>query len=60
MFGSTFEILGIVGGLTVIVAIIASLFVDPAITVTIFSVLAWLNVLVVIWICDPLGTQRSK
>ncbi len=60
MFGSKFETFGILGGLVAIVAIIASLFVNPAITVVVYTVLAWLNVILVIWICDPLGLQGTR
>ncbi|MEI7609695.1 MAG: hypothetical protein WCJ64_20130 [Rhodospirillaceae bacterium] len=60
MFGSKFETFGILGGLLAIVAIIASLFIDPAATVVIYTVLAWVNIAVVIMTCDPLGTQGNK
>ncbi len=60
MFGSKFETFGILGGLLAIVGIIVSLFVNPSITVVIYTVLAWLNTILVIMICDPFGTQGSK
>jgi len=60
MFGSKFETFGIVGGLLALVGIVVSLFIDPAITVVVFTVLAWANIAVVIMSCDPLGTQSSK
>ncbi len=60
MFGSKIETIGILGGLLALVGIIASLFIDPAATVVIYTLLAWANVLVVIMICDPFGTQSSK
>ncbi len=60
MFGSKFETFGILGGLLALVGIIVSLFIDPAATVVIFTVLAWANIVVVIMSCDPLGTQSTK
>lgn len=60
MFGSKFETFGIVGGLLALVGIVVSLFIDPAITVVVFTVLAWANIAIVIMSCDPLGTQSSK
>lgn len=60
MFGSKFETFGILGGLLAIVAIIVSLFVDPSVTVLVYTVLAWLNTILVILICDPFGMQKSK
>lgn len=60
MFGSKFETLGILGCLLALVGIIVSLFIDPAATVVIFTVLAWANIVIVIMSCDPLGTQSTK
>lgn len=60
MFGSTFETVGILGGLALIVAIIASLFINPAITVVVFTVMAWLNVVITILLCDPLGKKSAR
>ncbi|MEI6559932.1 MAG: hypothetical protein WCO00_16135 [Rhodospirillaceae bacterium] len=60
MFGSKFETFGILGGLLALVAIIVTLFIDPAITVLVFTVLAWLNIGIVILTCDPLGTQSHN
>ena len=60
MFGSKFETFGILGGLAAIVLVIVSLIIDPSVTVVIYTVLAWLNTLLVILICDPFGTQSSK
>ncbi|MEI8395429.1 MAG: hypothetical protein WCF85_11880 [Rhodospirillaceae bacterium] len=60
MFGSKAETIVILAGLTFIVAVIASLFINPAITVVVFTVMAWLNVLVVILLCDPLGLTSPR
>ncbi len=60
MFGSKIETFGILGGLLALIAIVVSLFIDPAATVLIFTLLAWANIAIVIMTCDPLGTQSSK
>jgi len=60
MFGSTSETVCILGGLALIVAVIASLFINPAITVVVFTVMAWLNIAVTILLCDPFGTKSAR
>ena len=60
MFGSTFETVGILGGLALIVGLIASLFINPAITVVVVTVMAWINVLITIMLCDPFGNKSAR
>ena len=60
MFGSTIETVCILGGVVLILAVIVSLFINPAITVVVFTVLAWINLGIIILICEPFGSRSSR